>query len=190
MIISSVAVLIAFGVTVWLGGFREAPAARSTRWLEAGQDFDVGPLSIRVLRAWSGSMCPLDSIAGPPDSCLSVEADVINLTRSSRSLGDAVRLVEPALPREVFPKLELVRDRWVLGTLHPNLPERVVISWKLPTEQHMARSHITIALWSTRFKERDNLVGGEGWFDPQEAARIRLPLTEADPAAMRVQNRP
>jgi hypothetical protein len=179
--------LLAIAVSGLLGGFAKAPPD-SPRMLQIGEDLDVGPLRIRPLRAWIGPQCPLDYSVGQPNSCLSFEAEVTNITNSSRtSLSSAVRLLQPVLASNVFPTTELVRDRWVLGNLHPHLPERVVMSWKLPPQTE-APSRITLSLWRTRFKKRDNLQGGEGWFNPQEAARIELPLTEPDPDAMRVRS--
>jgi len=59
---------------------------------------------------------PLDYSVGAPNSCLSFEAEVTNLTNGSRgSVGDIIRLVNPSPPSDAFPTNELVRDRWVLG---------------------------------------------------------------------------
>src|SRR5262245_22361853 len=158
--------LIVIGIVALFGGFRTAPAA-PPRLVAVGQAIDLGPLRVKPLRAWIDAQCPLDYSAGAPNSCLSFEAEVTNLTNASRSgLSDLVRLVQPSVPKATYPTTELVRDRWVLGALHPRLPERVVVSWKL-TPQNEAPTRITLALWSMEYKKRDNLLGGEGWFTPK-----------------------
>src|SRR5262245_22007203 len=157
------AALVVIGIVALFGGFREAPAS-PPRLVAVGQTIDLGPLRVKPLRAWVDAQCPLDYSAGAPNSCLSFEAEVTNLTNASRvGVSDLIRLVEPSVPKDTFPTNELVRDRWVLGNLHPHLPERVVVSWKLPP-QSAAPARITLALWSMQFKKRDNLLGGEGWF--------------------------
>lgn len=181
------AVLGAIAATALLGGFRKAPDP-GPRLVKVGESIDLGPVRVKPLRAWLGTQCPLDYPSSAASTCVSFEAEVTNLTKASRtSVSDQIRLVEPAAPKDVFPVQELVRDRWILGGLQPNLPEVIVISWKLPS-QSTPPSRITLALRSLQFKKRDNLLGGEGWFTPKEAARVELPLTEPDPAAMRVRN--
>jgi hypothetical protein len=54
------------------------------------------------------------------------------------------------------------------------MPERVVASWKLPAGGHPRAA--TLVIRGKRFKERDNLTGGEGWFDAKPVAEARLEL--------------
>jgi hypothetical protein len=182
----AVLALVVVGLVALLGGFRAAPA-KGPRMVRVGESVDLGPMRVRPLRAWVDAKCPLDYSAGEPNSCLSVEAEVTNLTHASRSgVDEIIKLVTPSPPKGTFPMTELVRDRAILAALHPRMPERVVISYKLPSPLAAPSSRITLALWSMRFKKRDNLLGGEGWFSPAEAARVELPLSEPDPDAMRV----
>ncbi len=180
--------LVLVGMVALMGGFRAAPA-EGPKTVRVGDAIDLGPMLVRPLRAWIDAKCPLDYSAGEPNSCLSIEAEVTNLTNASRSLGNLIRLITPSPPRDTFPTIELVRDRGVLYFLQPHMPERVVISYQLPPPHTTPFSHITLALWRMRFKKRDNLQGGEGWFDPTEAARVELVLTEQDPDAMRLVSR-
>src|SRR5262245_44683765 len=117
--------LCAIAATAFLGGFSKAPDP-TPRLVAVGESIDLGPLRVKPLRAWIDAQCPLDYAAGAANSCLSFEAEVTNLSNASRnSVTDIIKLVQPAAPKESFPVQELVRDRWILGNLHPNLPERV-----------------------------------------------------------------
>jgi hypothetical protein len=182
-----VVVLVLAGVVAALGGLRESPA-RMRRQLGPGEWVDTAQWRVRPLRAWTGDRCPLApaGLPAPPERCLSVEVELTNLTRaSSNDLADALTVVDPPLPAATRPELMLARDRGVLFQLHPRMPERVVVSWKLPAGRHPRAA--TLVIRGKRFKERDNLIGGEGWFDPKPVAEVRLALAvENAPASAEV----
>ena len=180
MVVAAVA-----GVVAALGGLRESPA-RMRRQLAPGQSIDTAQWRVRPLRAWIGDHCPLAGparVAAPPEPCLSLELELTNLTRaSSNDVADALTIVDPRLPATARPELMLARDRGWLFQLHPRMPERVVASWKLPAARHPRAA--TLVIRGKRFKERDNLTGGEGWFDPKPVAEARLALAvETAPAS-------
>jgi hypothetical protein len=182
--VAVVALLVVAAVVAALGGLRESPARRR-RQLAPGQSVDTAQWRVRPLRAWIGDRCPLApaGLPAPAEPCLSLEVELTNLTRaSSNDVADALTLVDPRLPPSTRPQLMLARDRGVLFQLHPKMPERVVASWKLPAGSHPRAA--TLVIRGKRFKERDNLIGGEGWFDPKPVAEARLALAvEAAPPA-------
>jgi hypothetical protein len=174
--VALVVVLVLAGVVAALGGLRESPA-RMRRQLAIGQSVDTAQWRVRPLRAWIGDRCPLSPARAPAaaEPCLSVEVELTDLTRaSSNDIADALTIVDPPLPAGSRPELMLARDRGVLFQLHPRMPERVVASWKLPAGRRPRAA--TLVIRGKRFKERDNLIGGEGWFDPKPVAEIRLAL--------------
>jgi hypothetical protein len=150
--------------------------------LAAGAALDAGPWRVRPLRAWQGERCLLDGPYAPTGHRISVEVELVNLSdRSSSAVAGAFVLQQPA-PDATPPSLELVRDRAVLGALHPGMPERVVLCWSAAPA---ATDAVALTIRATRYKERDNLQGGAGWFDPHDVAHVRLPLGAPDPDAVR-----
>ena len=97
-------------------------------------------------------------------------------------MNDSSRVA--ALPKAPPPSLELVRDRGVLDYLHPQMPERVVLCCKLD-EAAPAPQRVVLGIRAFTLKERDNLLGASGWFNPKEIARTTLPLGAPDPDALR-----
>jgi hypothetical protein len=181
--------LAAWATLAASGGLAPAPVAAQPT-LKVGQALDAGPWRIRPLRAWRSEHCPLDGAQATAGNFVSVEAELTNLTAASRNVvADAFELQQPVLPRDTIPGLELVRDRAVLGYLQPHLPERVVLCWPLPSQLVVPPS-VTLALRATQFKQRDNLTGGEGWFNPKQVARVELPLGEPDADALRAGHAP
>ncbi len=183
--VALVVVLVLAGVVAALGGLRESPA-RMRRQLAVGQSVDTAQWRVRPLRAWTGDRCPLVGPArapAAPEPCLSLEVELTNLTRaSSNDIADALTIADPPLPAGSRPELMLARDRGVLFQLHPRMPERVVARWKLRAGGRPRAA--TLVIRGKRFKERDNLIGGEGWFDPKPVAETRLALAvETAPSA-------
>jgi hypothetical protein len=175
------AVLLAGGaiaIIAAFGGLR-ASATRRRPQIAAGQSVDAGEWRVRPLRAWMDGRCPTAGATAPAASCLHAEVECTNLTSASRmGVASALRLVDPPAPAGVEPHLTLVCDGTVLGLLHPQMPERVVMGWKLAAERPADPLRAAaFAVWARRFKERDNLLGGEGWFDPKQVAQVRLPVT-------------
>jgi hypothetical protein len=180
--VALVVLLMVAGVVAALGGLRESPA-RLRRQLALGQSIDTAQWRVRPMRAWIGERCPLAGPArvSPPSPspssppCLSVEMELTNRTDASSSdIADALVIADPRLPARARPELMLARDRGPLFQLHPRMPERIVASWKLPAGS-LPRA-ATLVIRGKRFKERDNLIGGEGWFYPTPVAEARLPL--------------
>lgn len=163
------------------GGFARAPDDALPA-LAAGSALDAGPWRVRPLRAWQGERCLLDGPYTPAGHRVSVEVELVNLAdRSSSAIAGAFVLRQPA-PDAALPSLELVRDRAVLFALHPRMPERVVLCWSTAAA---ATDAVVLTIRATRYKERDNLQGGAGWFDPHDVAEVRLPLGAPDPDAVR-----
>lgn len=70
----------------------------------------------------------------------------------------------------------------MLGALHPGMPERVVLCWSAAAA---TSDSVALTIRATRYKERDNLQGGAGWFDPRDVAEVRPPIGVPDPDAVR-----
>ncbi len=179
---------IGIGAVAVLGGLR-ASVTRGLPQLVAGKFLDAGQWRVRPLRAWTGERCPLSRASAAAAPCLSLEVELTNLTRaSSTDLHKVLSVVDPKLPADVETQLMLARDRDRLSYLHPNMPERVVFSWKLPAANRPRTAVFVIT--AKRFKERDNLLGGEGWFDPKPVAQVQLPVTVENAPGARVEGAP
>ena len=110
---------------------------------------------------------------------LVVTLDMTNRTQSSSSDFFAVVAIDPPLPGvETKPSFYLARDKAPLSRLHPNLPERILVSWPMKADAALP-DRIRLTVTAKSYKQRDNLYGAPGWFNPKAIAAVTLPVAAA-----------
>lgn len=144
--------------------------------LAIGSAIEAAPWRIVLRGASIGPNGPNGRPAGPGSKALVVELDMTNLTAGTRNdYADAVRL-DPALKQVAGqPTTYLMRDRDILFGLHPDLTERVAISWTLPADT-IIPDQLPVTVYAEQYKERDNLVGSSGWYNPHPVGVVALPV--------------
>jgi len=106
---------------------------------------------------------------------LTLDLTLENMTAASSNLySDTLKLENVANPP--VPQFYLVRDSDLLWDLQPMMPEKVKAVWQLPAAQELPKV-LNVAIVGTTYKPKDNLYAAPGWFNPNDVARIGLPLS-------------
>lgn len=170
-------------VTAWLlGGFKAAPT-QALPSLEAGKAVDTGQWRVVVHGATLSAKRPDGRDVPAGKAALAIELELTNRTKaSSNDTASVIRLSLPAIPPKTQPDMFLLRDRTILGPLHPGMPERVALSWDIPLGSAIP-DPLPVVVISKIHKERDNLIGGSGWFNPKPLVEVKLAVASPDGAA-------
>lgn len=134
---AAVLALIALGATAVLGGFREAQTKPlPTHAAGSGFRFEGGALSLQPLRAWVARYSPGGRIdANRPQAFLVLQVLAENRTERSFSgygyLRQDLILVRNGQPVQAD-NLLVSADHTQLTHLHPKLPQKVDLVWRLP----------------------------------------------------------
>jgi hypothetical protein len=182
-IVAGVLGVVAVVATWLLGGFAAAPKAALPK-LEAGKAIDTGQWRVVVQGASLSAKRPDGRAAPDGKAALAIELELTNRTdASSNDIASILRVSLPAVPPKATPDLFLLRDRSILAALHPKMTERVAMSWDVPLGTAIP-DPLPVVVISKIHKERDNLVGGAGWFNPKPLAEVKLHVATPDaPAA-------
>ncbi len=106
---------------------------------------------------------------------LTLDLTLENMTAQSSNLyRDTLKLENVANPPA--PQFYLDRDNDLLWDLQPMMPEKVKAVWQLPATQVLPKV-LNVVIVGTTYKPKDNLYAAPGWFDPNDAARVGLPIT-------------
>ncbi|TWB12078.1 hypothetical protein FBZ99_107126 [Rhizobium sp. ERR 1071] len=106
---------------------------------------------------------------------LTLDLTLENMTaESSNSYRDTLKLEN--LENPPVPQFYLVRDNDLLWDLQPMIPEKVKVVWQLPATQALPKV-LNVAIVGTTYKPKDNLYAAPGWFNPNDVARVGLPLS-------------
>lgn len=143
--------------------------------LQVGVPIEAGRWEVKVLRAGIRDDLPGGSPVARREPALVVEAVLANRTGETSYDARDVLVPDPPLSDQP-PEAYLMRDRKLLYSLHPGLPERVALAWRLPPGTEMPRS-LRLLVQAKRYKKRDNLYGFAGWYDPRPIGFVNLALT-------------
>ena len=169
--------------STWLlGGFAAAKPPALPQ-LEAGKGVDTGQWHVVVHSASLSAKRPDGRPAASGKASLAIELELTNRTRSSSNdFASLLRIGLPAIAAKTPPTSQLLlRDGSVLSALHPKMSERVALAWDIPLATTIP-DPLPIVVMSKIHKQRDNLVGGAGWFDPKPMAEVRLTVATPDAA--------
>jgi hypothetical protein len=175
--------VVAVLATWLLGGFAAAPKPALPP-LDAGKAIDTGQWRVVVQRATLSAKRPDGRAVPTGKAALTIEAELTNRTKaSSNDIASLLRVELPAIAPKALPAMTLLRDRTILFALHPKMTERVALSWEIPLGTPIP-DKLPVTIISKIHKERDNLIGGEGWFNPKPMAQVKLKVEAPDTMAI------
>lgn len=152
--------------------------------LDAGKGVDTGQWHVVVHAATLSARRPDGRPAARGKASLAIELELTNRTRSSSNdFATLLRIALPAIAAKTPPTSQLLlRDNSVLSSLHPKMSERIALAWDIPLATPIP-DPLPVVVMSKIHKQRDNLSGGAGWFDPKPMAEVRLHVTTPDAPA-------
>ncbi len=169
--------VLALVATFLLGGFRQAPGKRLAQ-AGPGERVASGALAVQALRAWVDRKDPRgypDSIGG--QDFLVVEAVVENLTDASSNyyLSQDLRWLTGQADQKgsVADRIYLADDLTLHDYLHPRMPTRVLLLWKLPSGQALVQP-MRFGLYKRRFAEKAYVSNESGWLQDGPGATLKL----------------
>lgn len=144
-----------------------------------GEMIEAGRWQVAVHSAIVSSQVREDGYRAPPGmKALAVDIDILNRTAESSNVYARIFTIDPPIQGlKPEPIHYLMRDRAILGALHPGLPERVRVIWAVPNAAPIP-DKLRLTITAESFKQRDNLLAAPGWFNPKVIAAVSLPLHE------------
>ena len=73
------------------------------------------------------------------------------------------------------PYIVLTRDETLSPELHPGMTERMAYIWELP-EGGAPPASLGLTVIRKIYKQRDNLYGLPGWFNPSPVGTLTIPV--------------
>lgn len=178
-IVGGIVGVLAVVVTWFAGGFAAAPKPALPK-LETGKAVDTGQWRVAVHRATLSAKRPDGRAVPAGKAALTIEADLTNRTKASSNDLASVLVVDlPAIAPKTRPDMILLRDRTIVFALHPKMTERVAFSWEIPLGTKIP-DPLRVSIVSKIHKDRDNLIGGEGWFNPKPMGQVPLTVEAPD----------
>lgn len=169
---SMTATAISFGMTVY-----DAAHPKPVPTVPPGQPIETGRWRITLHEAHMGAVLPTGGKPFNAKRVLTVTLDLDNRSASATNVFSSLMQFDPPVPNLPHPSFYLARDKWVAGTLQPDMPERLIAAWEWP--QGAPEPHeLKLKIIGQLFKRRDNLYAAPGWFDRDPVAFVTLPVTE------------
>lgn len=177
--IVAVLALIALTATALLGGFRFAP--KRTGQIGAGERATSGALAVLPVRAWADRRDPKGHEDRSGQEFLVLEATVENLTKASNNyyLPDDLRWLtsmedqKGRKPDVVY----LAEDMTIHDYLHPKMPMRLLLCWKMPKGQSL-KQPTRWGLYNRRFVEKAYLSNESGWMQDGPGTALKLQVED------------
>lgn len=177
--IAAASALIALIATALLGGFRFAP--KRTGQIDAGKRATSGALAVQPMRAWADRRSPKGIEDRSGQDFLVLEAVVENLTKASNNyyLSDDLRWLTSTQdqkgrkPDVVY----LTEDMTIYDYLHPKMPTRVLLCWKMPKDQPLTQP-MRWGLYKRRFVEKAYISNESGWMQDGPEVTLKLPVED------------
>ncbi|RWE50337.1 MAG: hypothetical protein EOS79_05700 [Mesorhizobium sp.] len=145
--------------------------------LAPGGRIETGEWLLRPLKAYSAEGENLYGVPLKPGAkALVLELEMTNLTaRSTKDYFDVLRASRATVDPATKPFIVLTRDSTLSPELHPGMPERMVFVWQLPDGAAPPAS-LELTVIRKTYKQRDNLYGLPGWFNPAPIGTLTLPV--------------
>ena len=138
---------------------------------------ETGQWLLQPVKAYvSGEKYIYGTLHKPGTKALVFEVDLTNRTaKSTKDYFDLLQPTRPPLDPATKPYIVLTRDETLSPELHPGMPERMAYIWDLP-EGGAAPASLDLKVMSKIYKQRDNLYGLPGWFNPAPVGTLTIPV--------------
>jgi len=165
----------AIAVAGVLGAF-EARHAQVPVLAPAGP-IETGQWLLQPVKAYvSAEKYVYGTLRKPGTMALVFEVDLTNRTaKSTKDYFELLQANRPPLDPATKPYIVLTRDETLSPELHPGMPERMAYIWDLP-EGAAAPASLDLKVMSKIYKQRDNLYGLPGWFNPAPVGTLTVPV--------------
>ena len=166
---------LALVATAVLGGFRTAPPKR-TGIAVAGDRVVAGALAVQPLRAWVDRVDPRGRKDFGGQDTLVLEAVVENLTDASAShLTQDLRWLSSPSDNagQVVDRIYLADDLDSFDLLHPRVPVRLFLCWKLPKGQALEQP-MRWGLYLRHYAEKAYINNESGWVQDGPGFSLKL----------------
>ena len=138
---------------------------------------ETGQWLLQPVKAYvSSEKSVYGTLRKPGTKALVFEIDLTNRTaKSTTDYFDLLQASRPPLDPATKPYIVLTRDETLSPELHPGMPERMAYIWDLP-EGAAAPASLDLKVMSKIYKQRDNLYGLPGWFNPAPVGTLTVPV--------------
>ena len=110
----------------------------------------------------------------PGGKALVLELEMTNRTaKSTKDYFDVLQANQATIDPATKPFIALTRDSTLSPELHPGMPERMAYIWQLP-DGAVPPASLELTVIRETYKERDNLHGLPGWFNPTPIGTLKL----------------
>jgi hypothetical protein len=172
---SMAATAISFGMTVY-----DAAHPKPVPVMAPGEPIDTGRWIITLHEARMSALLPTGGKPFNARKVLTVTFDLDNRSASASNVYYRLMALDPPVPDLPRPSFYLARDKWIAGSIQPDMPERLVATWDWPQAVPEPKE-LKLRIIGQIYKRRDNLYGAPGWFDRDPVAVVNLPVA-AQPA--------
>lgn len=145
---------------------------------------ETGQWLLRPLKAYSAEGGNLYGVPLKPGAkALVLELEMTNRTaKSTKDYFDVLQADRATIDPATKPFIVLTRDSTLSPELHPGMPERMAYIWQLPGGAAPPAS-LELTVIRETYKQRDNLHGLPGWFNPAPVGTLKLPVGSGPDAA-------
>ncbi|MDX8490010.1 hypothetical protein RFN29_00325 [Mesorhizobium sp. VK22B] len=145
--------------------------------LAPASQIETGEWLLRPLKAYAAEGDNLYGVPLKPGTkALVLEVEMTNRTaKSTKDYFDVLQANQATIDPATKPFIALTRDSTLSPELHPGLPERMAYIWQLQDGAAPPAS-LELTLIRKTYKQRDNLYGLPGWFNPAPIGTLKLPV--------------
>ena len=177
-VVAGIGTAAAIAVAGVLGAF-EARHAKVPVLTPAGP-IETGQWLLQPVKAY---VTPQKYVYGtlrtPGTKALVFEVDLTDRTaQSTKDYFELLQATQPPLDPAARPYIVLTRDSTLSPELHPGMTDRIAYIWELP-ENAAAPASLDLTVMSKIYKQRDNLYGLPGWFNPKPIGTLAVPVGPA-----------
>ncbi|TIW36976.1 MAG: hypothetical protein E5V62_04050 [Mesorhizobium sp.] len=181
-LVAGIGTVAAIGVAGVMGAFgaRQEPLPV----LVPASGIETGQWLLRPLKAYSTEgENPYGVPLKPGAKALVLELEMTNRTaKSTKDYFDLLQAAQATVDPTTRPFIVLTRDSTLSPELHPGMPERMAYVWQLPDGAAPPAS-LDLTVIRKTYKQRDNLYGLPGWFNPAPVGTLKLPVGSGPSAA-------